>query len=143
MAASNTPPTGGESGEDRGDITPAEREAFKQRADELGRRLETAKGQGPSSAKAGAKAGSNSANSDALGKAMRISTELIGGVLVGCGLGWLLDQAFGTWPAFFIVMFLAGSAAGMINVVRAGTAMRSGPSNPKAGPTVRDDPEED
>jgi ATP synthase protein I len=141
MAASNTPPAGG-SGDGHGDMTPEEREAFKKRADELGKRLETAKNQASSVPKPGAVASENAANNDALGKAMRISTELIGGVVVGCGLGWLIDRALGTWPAFFIVCFLLGSAAGMINVVRAGTAMKTGASNPKAGPSVRDDDDE-
>ena len=70
---------------------------------------------------------------------MRISTELIGGIVVGSGLGWLIDRAMGTWPAFFVVFFLLGAAAGITNVVRAGTSMKTVPNNPKAGPSVRDD----
>ena len=112
------------------------------RSDALGARLEAAKNQSTTAPKPGAVASDNAANSDALGKAMRISTELIGGVVVGCGLGWLIDRAFGTWPAFFIMFFLLGSAAGMMSVVRAGTAMKTGASNPKAGPSVKDDDEE-
>lgn len=139
MAASNTPPAGGDSGDGRGELSPAEREAFKQRADELGKRLEAAKSHSTSLPKADEKASGNAANMDAMGKALRISTELIGGIIVGCGLGWLIDKALGTWPAFFIVMFLLGAAAGMINVVRAGTSMKSGANNPNAGPSVRDD----
>ena len=143
MAAAKTPPTGGESGDGRGEISPEEREAFKQRADELGRRLEAAKGHAgalPGGSQSGGQAGSEtSANAGALGKAMRVSTELIGGVVVGSGLGYLLDRALGTWPAFFIVFFLLGSAAGMLNVVRSGMAMKSGPASKGAAPAVRDD----
>ena len=139
MAASNIPPDGGFSGKPQGDLTPAEREAFKQRADELGRRLDVAKGHSGSLAKAQTSSSDSAANGNAMGKALRISTELIGGIVVGCGLGWVIDRALGTWPAFFIVLFLLGSAAGMINVVRAGTSMKTGPKNEKAGPSVRDD----
>ena len=139
MAASNTPPSGGSGG--RGELTPEEREAFQKRADELGKRLETAKGHSTPQGKSDATAGSQTANGSALNAAMRISTELVGGIIVGCGLGWLIDRVMGTWPAFFIVCFLLGSAAGIYNVVRAGTAMKSGPSNPNAGPSVRDDDE--
>lgn len=141
MAASQTPPNGGDKGAGRGDITPQEREAFKQRADELGKRLEVAKGHSTSLPKASSSTAGNAENGNAMGKALRISTELVGGVIVGAGLGWLLDKALGTFPAFFIVFFLLGAAAGMINIVRAGTSMKTGPSNPKAGPAVRDDDE--
>ena len=77
---------------------------------------------------------------------MRISTELIGGVVVGAGLGWVLDNVVmeqwvgkHSWPLFFILFFLLGSAAGMLNVVRSGMQMKTGPDNPKAGRSVRDD----
>lgn len=141
MAASNTPPDGGESGPRRGELSPEEREAFKQRADALGKRLEAAKSHSTTLPKSGSKPGA-AADDNGMGKALRISTELVGGVLVGCGLGWLIDKALGTWPAFFVVMFLVGAAAGMLNVVRAGMAMKTGPSNPNAGPSVKDDAEE-
>ncbi len=141
MAASQTPPNGGDKGAGRGDLTPQEREAFKQRADELGKRLDSAKSHSTSLPKANPSSGSNAENGNAMGKALRISTELVGGVIVGAGLGWLLDRALGTFPAFFIVFFLLGAAAGMINIVRVGTSMKTGPSNPKAGPAVRDDEE--
>jgi ATP synthase protein I len=141
MASSSTPPSGGpETG--RGDLTPEERDAFQKRADDLGKRLESAKGHSGTRPSGGGSSGSSAESGAAMGKALRISTELIGGIVVGCGLGWVIDRALGTWPAFFIVLFLLGSAAGMINVVRAGTAMKTGPDNPKAGPSVRDDDDE-
>jgi ATP synthase protein I len=137
MAAQNTPSGG--SGKGYGEMTPEERDAFKKRADELGQRLDKAKGHGTAQPDVDVSGSSQAANSDAMGRALRISTELIGGVVVGAGLGWVIDRALGTWPAFFIVLFLLGSAAGMINVVRAGTSMKTGSSNSKAGPSVRDD----
>jgi ATP synthase protein I len=142
MAPSNTPPDGGGSGQRPGDLSPEERDAFKKRADALGQRLEDAKSQNTSLPR-GTSAGStgSSDNGPALGKALRVSTELIGGIVVGSGLGWLIDKWAGTFPAFFIVLFLLGSAAGMMNVIRAGAAMKTGPANPKAGPSVRDDDE--
>jgi ATP synthase protein I len=143
MATSKPPASGGDGEGGAGQLSPAEREAFKQRADALGQKLNDAKGHSsvlPKPVSHG-DAAANAANGNAMGKALRISTELIGGVVVGSGLGWALDKALGTWPAMFIVFFLVGSAAGMVNVVRAGTAMKSGPVNPKAGPSVRDDDE--
>ena len=138
MATSNTPPSGGDKGQP-GELTPEERDAFKQRADALGKRLEAAKGHGAEQSTADSPSGSNAAGGELMGAALRMSTELIGGIVVGSGLGWLIDKAMGTWPAFFVVFFLLGAAAGITNVVRAGTKMKTGASNPKAGPSVRDD----
>ena len=44
--------------------------------------------------------------------------EMVSGVMVGVGLGLLFDWFFGTSPFGLIVLFLAGSAAGMLNVFR-------------------------
>jgi ATP synthase protein I len=143
MVTSKPPADGGDERSGAGQLSPAEREAFRQRADALGQKLNDAKDKStvlPKAARPG-DGEAQAANNDALGKALRISTELIGGVVVGSGIGWALDRAFGTWPAMFIVFFLVGSAAGMVNVVRAGTAMKSGPANAKAAPSVRDDDE--
>ena len=138
MPVSNTPPTGGSGG--RGELTPQEREAFKNRADELGRKLEAAKDHGTAASKADV-SGSSAATGSMLGVAMRISTELVAAILVGCGLGWAIDSYLGSTPKGFIAGFLLGATAGLYAVVRAGMAMKTGPDNPKAGPSVQDDEE--
>jgi len=143
MAPQRTPPPGGRSEEGQGEISPQERQAFKQRADELGRRLEQAKGQDGLAAKThGASGAESAANASALSAALKVSTELIGGIVVGSGLGWAADKAFGSWPAGFIAGFLLGTVAGLLNVVRAASRIKTGPGNPSAGPTVRDDDED-
>jgi ATP synthase protein I len=50
---------------------------------------------------------------------LRLSTELVAGVLVGAGLGWALDRWLGISPWGLIVFLLLGFAAGVRNVVRA------------------------
>ncbi len=50
--------------------------------------------------------------------AMRAGSEFISAVLVGAGLGWALDRGLGTKPAFLIVFFFVGVAAGVWNVIR-------------------------
>ena len=49
---------------------------------------------------------------------MRAGSEFVSAVLVGAGLGWALDRALGTKPAFLIVFFFIGVAAGVWNVIR-------------------------
>jgi len=51
-------------------------------------------------------------------RGFRLSSELVGGVLVGAGLGWLIDRLLGISPWGFIVFLLLGFAAGVFNVMR-------------------------
>jgi ATP synthase protein I len=67
--------------------------------------------------------------SSALGKAFKVSTELVAGVFVGGFIGWALDSllmpklGFKTAPFFLIVFLLLGIAAGFLNVFRAAREM--------------------
>ncbi len=135
-----------EKGSDRNDgqLSPEDRAEFKRRSAELGRRLDEAR-PGSELSKSG-KSSKNSDSNELMGRALRLSTELIGGIVVGAGIGWWLDtylmpSVFGvkTWPLMFIVFFLLGSAAGMLNVVRSGMKMKTGPSAPSKGPAVPGD----
>ncbi len=54
----------------------------------------------------------------ATGVALRLSVELVTGLAVGGGIGWLLDQWLGTLPLFLLLFFILGAAAGMVNVFR-------------------------
>jgi ATP synthase protein I len=54
-----------------------------------------------------------------LARGLRLSTELVAGVLVGAGIGWVLDRWLGISPWGLIVFLLLGFAAGVLNVVRA------------------------
>jgi ATP synthase protein I len=51
-------------------------------------------------------------------RGFRLSSELVAGVLVGAGLGWLIDRWLGTSPWGLIVLLLLGFAAGVLNVMR-------------------------
>lgn len=53
--------------------------------------------------------------------AMRIGIELVAGVAVGAGIGYLLDSWLGTAPWLLILFFFLGAAGGMMNVYRAAT----------------------
>jgi ATP synthase protein I len=62
-----------------------------------------------------------------LGRAFRMSTEFVAGVVAGGGLGWLFDRWLGTSPWGLIVFLMLGFVAGIYNVMRAsGFLTRSG-----------------
>jgi ATP synthase protein I len=54
----------------------------------------------------------------AMSLGLRAGSEFVSAVIVGLGIGWVLDRALGTNPAFLIVFFLIGVAAGVWNVIR-------------------------
>ena len=67
------------------------------------------------------KEGSNAAS---LGKALKISTELVAAVFVGATIGFLLDNWFDTKPVLTICFFIMGVAAGILNVFRSAKKMQ-------------------
>ncbi|MDI9408809.1 MAG: AtpZ/AtpI family protein [Candidatus Pacebacteria bacterium] len=82
---------------------------FKQRL----ARLEAARGK-PSVKSQSAK----NASDKATGIGFRVASDLLAGVLVGLGVGWLLDHWLGTGPWMLVVFFFLGAMAGMMNVWR-------------------------
>ena len=54
---------------------------------------------------------------------MRLSAELLAGVLVGLGVGWALDKWLGTGPWLLLVFLLLGTAAGIFSVIRSGNKL--------------------
>jgi ATP synthase protein I len=52
-------------------------------------------------------------------RALRLSSEFVAAIVVGGGIGWLVDRVSGTSPFGFIAFFLLGFVAGIINVMRA------------------------
>lgn len=52
------------------------------------------------------------------GVGFRAGVEVVSALIVGVVLGLLLDRWLGTWPWLFVVFFVVGSAAGVLNVYR-------------------------
>ncbi|MFQ5562610.1 MAG: AtpZ/AtpI family protein [Parvularculaceae bacterium] len=81
--------------------------------DELGDRLKAARGEDtdaePSHGSGGA----------AMGRALRVASELLAGLFVGALLGVGLDRWLGTGPWLLLVGIALGFAAGVRNVARA------------------------
>jgi ATP synthase protein I len=57
-------------------------------------------------------------DSSAMARGLRLSSELVGGVLVGGVIGYMLDRWLGISPWGFIVFVLLGFVAGMLNLMR-------------------------
>jgi ATP synthase protein I len=55
----------------------------------------------------------------AMAMGLRAGSEFVAAIIIGAGIGWVLDRALGTNPAFLIVFFMIGVAAGVWNVIRA------------------------
>jgi ATP synthase protein I len=113
MANKNRPDGTGETGRGKqhepdirdDDLERRRRELEASLATRLPNRLE-----GKDDAKAGSMAG--------YGQALKLSSEFIAGVVVGAGIGWIIDRLAGTSPWGLIVFLLLGFGAGVLNVMR-------------------------
>jgi len=62
---------------------------------------------------------SSAGRGEGLALAMRISTEFVAGLAVGAALGYGADRLLGTSPWGFILFFLLGFVASVLNAFRA------------------------
>ncbi|WDR02526.1 AtpZ/AtpI family protein [Devosia algicola] len=79
-----------------------------------------------------------------VGRAVRLGSEFIAAILVGIGIGFVLDQVLGTRPWIMLVMLLVGFAAGIMNITRAvGEMNKAAPPPPGSdlGPDADDEDE--
>ena len=88
--------------------------------EDLGRRLKALRKETSGD---GASGSPNDVPRSATGWAIRVGVELVVGLVVGGGIGGMLDRWFGTSPLMLIVFFFLGAAAGMANVFRVARAM--------------------
>jgi ATP synthase protein I len=63
----------------------------------------------------------------AMSLGFRVVTELVAGIVVGGGLGYLLDKWLGTKPFLLILLLILGAAGGFWNIIRATAMPLSGP----------------
>jgi len=122
----------------RGEISPAEREALKQRADAIGKRLGEVNARRTTMSEEDRRA-----RGSALGQAFKISVELVAGVAVGGFIGWTLDRLFNTRPWLLVLFLVFGFAAGLLNTIRTARRMQAG-AEPlqRRAPSVKDDEDE-
>ena len=77
---------------------------------ELKDRIETAKSSNTPITKKNKESGS--------GFGFKISTEIIAALVVGVGIGLIVDKYLGTKPFGLIIFFIFGALAGFLNVYR-------------------------
>ena len=99
-----------------GDMSPQERARFERRISELGDRLGKVRSQRDAEMSAGADA---EMRGRGMAYGMRMAAELVAAVIVGGSIGWGLDWVLGSRPWLFLLFFLLGFAAGVLNVMRA------------------------
>jgi ATP synthase protein I len=102
---------------------PADEAALSARLKRLGEGLDRTGASRPAASRSAA---SQTGNSSAMARGFKLSAELVGGVIVGAGLGWLLDYGLGTSPWGFIVFLMLGFAGGVLSVMRSAGLMAQG-----------------
>ncbi|WP_457154877.1 AtpZ/AtpI family protein [Mesorhizobium sp. P5_C1] len=113
MADKNRPDGTGETGRGKQHEAEIRDDDLERRRRELEASLATRRPdrlEGKDDAKAGSVAG--------YGQALKLSSEFIAGVVVGAGIGWIIDRLAGTSPWGLIVFLLLGFGAGVLNVMR-------------------------
>ena len=91
----------------------AEEAALSARLRHLGERLDEKSASRPPET-----APSPPSDTSGMARGLRLSTELVAGVIFGGVVGWLLDRWLGISPLGFIVFLLLGFAAGILNLMR-------------------------
>ncbi|MGH6839116.1 MAG: AtpZ/AtpI family protein [Methylocella sp.] len=96
-------------------------EGLRARLDKLSNALDAQQGETRKSSGAGGlgqDGGTPASMGNAMGLAFRVLSEFVAAVIVGAFIGWWIDRAAGTAPAFVVVFLLMGAAAGFWNVYR-------------------------
>jgi ATP synthase protein I len=69
-----------------------------------------------------------------LARGMRIGTEFVAAIMVGTGIGYLIDLGLGSSPWGMLILLMVGFAAGILNVIRVVTEMNAASPPPPGSP---------
>jgi ATP synthase protein I len=116
--------TRNEGGGDRGKPAPSSDGAtLSARLSGLNKRLSKVRNDRDVEASEAANEDAVRSRASAMAVGLRLSSELVAGVLVGAAIGWGFDRLLSTSPWGLIVFLLLGFAAGVINVMRSAGAI--------------------
>jgi ATP synthase protein I len=71
------------------------------------------------------KASGGGSDNSGMARGLRLGSEFAAAILVGTGIGYVVDLGLGTSPWGLLIMLLVGFAAGVLNVIRAVTEMNA------------------
>ena len=74
-----------------------------------------------------------------MSRGLRLGSEFVAAIIVGAGLGYIIDMFLPTRPWGLVVLLLLGFAAGVLNVVRTTVQMNAETAVPKSTPALPDD----
>ena len=123
-----------------GEMTPEERARFEGRIADLDARLGKVKAQREAEAHADLDA---EMRGRGMAYGMRMAAELVAAVIVGGIIGWGLDWVLGSRPWLFLLFFLLGFVAGVVNVIRSYERMQKDFSQRTGGSIGRSLPDDD
>ena len=103
------------SGRSEQDRRPSDEADLSARLRRLGDRLDQVRASQPSEPTPDVSRGPDRSG---MARGLRLSSELVGGVLVGGAIGYALDYWLGIRPWGFIVFVLLGFVAGIVNLMR-------------------------
>jgi ATP synthase protein I len=74
-----------------------------------------------------------------MSRGLRLGSEFVAAIIIGAGLGYVIDMFLPTRPWGLVVLLLLGFAAGVLNVVRTTAQMNAETAVPKSTPALPDD----
>ena len=122
--------------EPRDDKRPDTGSAAGKATADLGARIARARGQRAAEA---ATEQTRQGNMSGMNRGFRLASEFVAAILVGAGLGYIIDMFLPTRPWATVVLLLLGFAAGVLNVVRATREMNAETAVASDTPALRDD----
>ena len=128
----STPPSG--------EMSPEEIAALERRLSDLGAKIDGA--QADKQAEITAQE-DKAMRARGMAYGLRMSSEFVAAIIVGGLIGYLLDKWLGTVPWMFLLFFVLGLAAGVINVTRAFNRLQSEIARQTGGNIGQDLPDED
>ena len=99
-----------------GEMSPEEKAAFERRLSDLGTRIDGAQAEKQAEITAQE---DKAMQARGMAYGLRMSSEFVAAIIVGGLIGFGLDKVLGTTPWLFLVFFVLGLAAGVVNVTRA------------------------
>ncbi len=97
---------------------PDDDEALRAKLDALKGALDRRSAEKRASEAGGPSDSQRAATASAISMGLSAAGEFAASIAVGGLIGWQVDRALGTKPAFLIAFFLLGAAAGVWNVIR-------------------------